>query len=327
MTDPIPSQIDELLERRATYSRWLDRLEEATEEARPEVVRRIRSDYQDRLEEVRSELAEHRQDLAEDLDRRTGRVEGLEADREEALARREEAELRHRVGEYDDERWERVRGEMDAAIRELEGDLESERDATDQLRSALEIIDSSPTPRDEAAEESGEGADGATVEASDEETTVAASDAETGEDTARAGEADGEDRPPLRLVDRRREEQAGEEEAGEEEAQEESSPRPAWDVPAGETAAGGDEPPSEGRDEPPSEGRGESDEGEADEGTRAYDELEFLESLSLDDADQFDAVSAMLDAADEGEDDDAAEDSPREGSGDGRREPSGGGEG
>lgn len=322
MTDPIPPQIDELLERRATYSRWLDRLEEATEEARPDVVRRIRSDYQDRLEEVRSELAEHRQDLAAELDRRSGRVEGLETDREEALARREEAEIRHRVGEYDDERWERERGELDETIRELEGELESERDAIDQLRSALEIIDSSPAPREEAAEESGQTAGGEAVEAADDVGAVDASDGEPGEDTARAGEADGEDRPPLRLVDEG-EEEAGEEEGVAEEADEDPSPGPAGEVSADEAPTGREEPSSDVRE---AAGGGEAAEGSAEE-TRAYDELEFLESLSLDDADQFDAVSAMLDAADEGEDDDDAEDSPREGSGDGRREPSGGGEG
>lgn len=321
MTDPIPPQIDELLERRATYSQWLDRLEEATEEARPEVVRRIRSDYQERLEEVRSELAEHRQDLAEELDRRSGRVEGLEVDREEALARREEAEIRHRVGEYDDERWERERGELDATIRELEEDLESERGAIDQLRSALEIIDSAPAPRDEAAEESGQTADGEAVEAADEGGeggALAASDGEPGEDTPRAGEPDGGERPPLRLVDEG-EEGAAEEGAAEESAAEESAPGPCGDGPSGEAPEGREEPPSEVGDGPA--------DGEADAETRAYDELEFLESLSLDDADQFDAVSAMLDAADEGEEENDAEDSPSEGSGDGRREPSGGGEG
>lgn len=46
---------------------------------------------------------------------------------------------------------------------------------------------------------------------------------------------------------------------------------------------------------------GDVDDGDVDDGDDYVDELEFLESLSLDESDKFDAVSAMLDDEEEGE--------------------------
>lgn len=345
MTDAIPSEINELLERRSTYADWLERLSEVADDARPEVVERIRADYRDRLEDVRSELGEHREDLAEDLAERTDRVERLEAEREEKLARREEAEIRHRVGEFAQDEWETQRRELDRTIGQLEDRLDGEQEAISQLRSALEVMDESSGRPQEVRGEPG------------------------ADDRPEEPVAEADDRPPLRLVEEEREaeEEAPAVEVEEEEeaaASEEEAPAAgggsadelAGDEPAraeGEAATTRRERPDveeepeevEAEEIPPAEGppagdveppaveeRSASEERSAAEEERpeaapsdeeapdgAYDELEFLESLSLEDTDQFDAVSAMLDEAAEEEDEDDEDDegSPEDGTGSG----------
>lgn len=272
MSDAIPPQINDLLDRRATYIQWLARLDEVGEEARQEVVERIRADYESRLREVRSELGDHHDELADSLEDRTSRVGGLEEEREEQLARREEAEIRHKVGEYDEDEWETRRQELDRSIQELERELDRERDAISELETALEAMEEPP-----AAAPAPEGVAGTL----------------------------GSERPRLTLVEDEGEaeaqESAGEEPesvtAGEEEAA--SRERDAGPGDEAGTAAPAEDtsPESPERESRPERPESESREREAPDG--AYDELEFLESLSLEDADQFDAVSAMLEEGEE----------------------------
>lgn len=271
VTNAIPSEIEDLLRSRTTYMHWLDRLDRVADEARAEVVERVQADYQQRLEEVRSQLGQHRDELAERLDRRSARVAELEGDREEHLASREEAEIRHTVGEYDDEEWRSRREELDQTLDELERQLEEERTAISELQTALDAVDEPPGSLEELG----------LAETSQRE--AARSSAGTGD----REESGREERPALQLV-----------EEGEPEA------------PAGDET----ETPAEEE---------ESGTGAPEDGSDgAYDELEFLESLSLEDADQFDAVDAMLDAEDEESGKEETRNGGEEGEADGEAGPS-----
>lgn len=242
-SDPVPEEISELLQERATYSGWLERLDELEEEVRPEVHRPVADDYRKRLSAVESELAEHRSELEEALRERESEKKELSGELEERRRSREEARLRHRVGEYSDEEWEAEREEHDARIETLQEQLEVEKGAVAELREVVSAVA-------EAARGGGEQGEGRVAEA---------------------------------------------------------APGPDGAAEEPERAPAADEPESTGGR------RGGSPKDGGEEGYR--DELEFLESLSLDDPEQFDAVSSMLDeeegegrpSGESGTDDDAGE--------------------
>lgn len=238
-TEPVPEEVSDLLERRGTYIEWLERLDDLEEDTRPEVYRPVAADYRERLTEVESRLAEHRSELEGALREREAELEELRAELEEHRRARDEAELRHRVGEYAEEEWESDREEHERRIGELGDRLETEEEAVAQLRDVVAAVaEAAGGPEGEAEDEDG---------GPEEEPT-----------SARGEEFGAEDIP--------------------------SSP-------------GATPSPSPGGDLPAEEADEES------EGEESYrDELEFLESLSLEEPEQFDAVSAMLDE-EEGEGD------------------------
>lgn len=240
----VPEKVAELLEQRDTYREWLARLDEVSAEARPQVRRKVRSDYQGRLAEVEEELVTHLEELEQTLTARREEARSLEEERETTAGDLEEAEIRHRVGEYDDEEWEERKGELEERLEGVEEDLAAARAAVERLETILEEL-----------------AAGATGS------------------------------PP------RRERGPGEREGGVEETP--SEPAPERAAAREEPGGGADEGPAGADAAPPPE---------APEPKAHEDELDFLESLALDDPGTFDSLGALLDeeAPDaEGEDDEA----------------------
>lgn len=138
--DVVPPRIAELLSERGTLLQWLERLEERREDVRPAVYERVRSDYGERLERVERSLAGHRSDLEESLARHRSTVAELEAEHEDRDARLEEMELRHAVGELEEEEFEQVAEELRAELEDLEGRLAEERSASERLEEVLEEL-------------------------------------------------------------------------------------------------------------------------------------------------------------------------------------------
>ena len=118
----IPEAIRELLEQRGTYQGWLTRLDELGNEFRPEVAEKVRGDYASRLATVETELAGHRTELETALSDRTVSVEKVAGEHDARSAELEETQLRHVVGEFDDEEWGRRRAEHQVGIDELEAE-------------------------------------------------------------------------------------------------------------------------------------------------------------------------------------------------------------
>jgi hypothetical protein len=324
----IPEDIRGLLERRTTFQEWLSRLGELGSEFRPEVADKVRGDYQSRLREVEAELEGHRSELESALGGRRAAVEEAAARHDARAAEMEECELRYRVGEYGDEEWEHLRGEHQSVLDELDSELTTQRSAVGALEAVLgELVGSAGAatePTDATGGEALEAHDTVLVEPAvdvpgepgeyglpaeiDEpepwmsapfDADVADSEAEPGE--AEEPEPDGHatglsvaDDVPAGLLE------TGEvaalttgdrdpEEKAEEPSEEAAATSGEAESDAEEAEAPGEEPDSPGDE-------GESPVEQLPEGETAefMDELEFLESLSLDDAESFDAVSAML---------------------------------
>ncbi len=315
----IPETIRELLEKRGTFQGWLNRLDELGSEFRPEVAEKVRSDYAGRLTDVETELEGHRAELETVLADRTSAVEKVAGEYDARSAELEETQLRHAVGEFDDEEWERRRSEHQVGIDELEAELTAQRAAVESLQTVLgeltgvavvvavsEVIELEPPVPDEFATAE-ETVPEPEPEASREEDLVGAEtedapeSAEGGEDTAWMTQpfAEIEDESVEAEESLDAEVEAGADEDGEvAELEAEVPEEEAVAEAGGESDVEAAEQEAEAEPLP--------DEAEPGE---FMDELEFLESLSLDDADQFDAVSAMLDEeeADSGADGESRE--------------------
>lgn len=310
----VPEEVTRLLEERAKVQGWLERLVEHRGEATPDVFRKVETDYRERLEGVNGQLSSHRTDLEASLGRHRERVDDLEADREGRARELEEAKLRHAVGEYDDQTWERRREEGEAAIAGLDERLAEARSALQELSGVLAALPGGDGARGGGGREGREGAGPGGAAVATPEREPAAGPART---TA-AREAE----PRRRSGDRRPEERrspeggggaalaggAGVARADAEAAGPGTMDAGAMDAEtmgAGTAGAEAAEPETAEADGAPvSEAEG--DDSFADEDRHRtdadfMDELEFLESLSLEDAERFDAVSAMLEGEEEEE--------------------------
>lgn len=114
--DPIRT----LLERRAQVQQWLQRLDDIGVEAESRVVRRVRADYEQRLDEVLRELGDHQETLQSDVAELRERLRLSGERHEEAVDALDEARLRNRIGEIGAEEWEERRPELEQAVAESE---------------------------------------------------------------------------------------------------------------------------------------------------------------------------------------------------------------
>lgn len=141
------SAVEALLEERDAIAGWLARLEERAGDA-PEAVReRVRGDYRNRLDGLTDRLREHADtvgaSLADDRRERDALMDQARAARE-ALA---EVELRHGVGEYDDERFERERSRHVADLEQVEDALGVVADRIARLEEVHQLVTAPARPR------------------------------------------------------------------------------------------------------------------------------------------------------------------------------------
>src|ERR1700730_609986 len=108
-----------LLKERQRYEEWLAALEEKRASTRDSVYQRVQSDYQTRLLEVSSKLAERAGELRENIDALTGRLEEISRQERQQREARQEAELRAAVGEYTDKQWKEIGGAWDKELARL----------------------------------------------------------------------------------------------------------------------------------------------------------------------------------------------------------------
>lgn len=108
-----------LLKERQRYEEWLAALEEKRASTPDSVYQRVQSDYQTRLREVSSKLAERAGELRENIDALTIRLEEISRQERQQREARQEAELRAAVGEYTDKQWKEIGGAWDKELARL----------------------------------------------------------------------------------------------------------------------------------------------------------------------------------------------------------------
>lgn len=230
-------EIHRLLEQRATFQLWLDKLDGVKGKFRPEVATRVERDYRERLGQVEAELGAHRAGIEAALEERRKEAGALSDRRDTQAAELEEVELRHAVGELAEGDWERQRRELEEALAALDRSIEEERGAIGELESIVADLSLRPAER------------------------------------PRGG--------------------------GRREPQRRREPAPAAAA-AGASATPARQSEEVEEEDRTAEERAEEEQGE-EEGDDLLDELEFLDSLALEDAGRFDAVTRMLEEKEEEE--------------------------
>jgi len=122
MADREPVSLDALnglLKERQRYEEWLTALEQKRGVTSDAVYQRVQGDYQTRLREVSSKLAERAGELRESIDTLTARLEEISRQESQQRDARQEAELRAAVGEYTDKQWKEIGGAWDKELTRL----------------------------------------------------------------------------------------------------------------------------------------------------------------------------------------------------------------
>jgi TolA-binding protein len=122
MADREPVSLDALnglLKERQRYEEWLTALEQKRGVTSDAVYQRVQGDYQARLREVSSKLAERAGELRESIDALSARLEEITRQETQQRDARQEAELRAAVGEYTDKQWKEIGGAWDKELSRL----------------------------------------------------------------------------------------------------------------------------------------------------------------------------------------------------------------
>ena len=108
-----------LLKERQRYEEGLAALEQRRANTSESVFSRVHADYQTRLREVSSKLAERAGELRESIDTLSSRLEEISRQELQQREARQEAELRAAVGEYTDKQWKEIGGAWDKELARL----------------------------------------------------------------------------------------------------------------------------------------------------------------------------------------------------------------
>ncbi len=108
-----------LLKERQRYEEWLAALEDKRANTPESVYQRVQGDYQTRLRDVSSKLAERTGELRENIDALTIKLTEITHQETQQREARQEAELRAAVGEYTDKQWKEIGGAWDKELARL----------------------------------------------------------------------------------------------------------------------------------------------------------------------------------------------------------------
>ena len=143
-TSDTDATIESLLQQRAQYEQWLARLDSAGDKAPPAVRARVRGDYEARLRGVIDQLRGFAATIAEELDRHKGTQTGLDGERRQAEEALAEAEVRHAVGEYSEDEWQRINDQSGELLGRLRGELRGVGDEIARLAEVQGLIGGAP---------------------------------------------------------------------------------------------------------------------------------------------------------------------------------------
>jgi hypothetical protein len=147
-----------LLKERQRYEEWLAALEDKRANTPDSVYQRVQGDYQTRLREVSSKLAERAGELRENIDALTIKLEDITRQETQQREARQEAELRAAVGEYTDKQWKEIGGAWDKELARLVKDKGAVDAQLNELNRIFAL--SVKEKQSEAAQSRGSGGDG-----------------------------------------------------------------------------------------------------------------------------------------------------------------------
>jgi len=139
--------IQRLLEERRQYEAWLARIN-AAGDAAPEHVRvRVRADYEARLQAVTEELKAHADAGRQLVAQRKEFFLELQKKEKAAAERLAETELRHAVGEYDENQWTQVHKDALAELLAVREELQEVSQDIEKLEELDSMVRAKPTVR------------------------------------------------------------------------------------------------------------------------------------------------------------------------------------
>lgn len=133
-----------LLAERQTVTQWLARLSQADDGASDVVRSKVQADYETRLAAVSKQLEGFADELRAALSKETVKQASLSKKGESADTRLGEAKLRHAVGEYDDDRWNKIRSEIQGELENAQEQLKVVGVEVARLKDVLSSIDKTP---------------------------------------------------------------------------------------------------------------------------------------------------------------------------------------
>jgi hypothetical protein len=116
-------EIENLLATRQQLNDWLQKLESAASRTPAGVRDRVRADYRGRLAQVVDQLRGHSDVITSTLQGLQANAKEFEQLRDEEQERLAEAELRHTVGEYGAEEWDRLQKDASGKVRGFDEEL------------------------------------------------------------------------------------------------------------------------------------------------------------------------------------------------------------
>ncbi len=132
--------VESLLEERQTISKWLARLSES-DDTPAELRSKVQADYETRMNTVREHLQGYAAELRDSLTKETVKQGGLLEKEESAEGRLGEAKLRHSVGEYTEDQWDKINSEIQGELGDVRKQLKVVEVEVARLEDVISSID------------------------------------------------------------------------------------------------------------------------------------------------------------------------------------------
>lgn len=135
------TRIEQLMDERQKLQQWLDRLDAAGEDTPESVRSKVRSDYRERLDGVLRELQGHKDEMTTNLLEQQKRRDELAQDEAKQSEQLTETELRHEVGEYDEQEWTDLRTEILESLVKVREDLKAVDEEIQKLEGIIASVE------------------------------------------------------------------------------------------------------------------------------------------------------------------------------------------
>ena len=137
--------LESLLEERQTITKWLARLSASPGgDATDDVRTKVQIDYEARLKTVGKHLQGYAEELRDTLTKQTVKQGGLLEKEDGANVRLAEAKLRHSVGEYSDDQWNKLNAEIQGELGDVRKQLKVVQVEVTRLDEVITSIDKMP---------------------------------------------------------------------------------------------------------------------------------------------------------------------------------------